>query len=280
MSNPSPEKKRVLILGGSGYIGNALFRELSPYIDTYGTYFTNRSFTSNQRFFNLDITSGGIEEILMEVGPDVIVSCLRGDFEAQIETHEYLAAYAKQTLKKIIFLSSANVFDAFTNYPSYEHEKTLSESIYGRLKIRVENLLMRLPDRCFTIVRLPMIFGPSSPRIKELIEHIEHHIPYEVFPNLIMNVNSDRKLTQQLHYIINRKRHGVFHLGSSDLVHHDEFISKIVYGLYRRKPLFKNVYTTNNDRYLAVLPKDNPLPKHLQCCYQEVIDEVMKVSLK
>ena len=89
-----------------------------------------------------------------------------------------------------------------------------------------------------------------------------------------MNVTNDSKLTQQIHYIINRKKHGIFHLGSKDLVHHDDFIKEIVQLLNIKKPLYKMVYTTNDDRYLAVLPKDNKLPKHLQINSDTVLEEL------
>ena len=37
-----------------------------------------------------------------------------------------------------------------------------------------------------------------------------------------------------------------------------------------KNPKFKLVYTTNDERYLAVLPKENKLPKHLQMYSLEV----------
>ena len=40
------------------------------------------------------------------------------------------------------------------------------------------------------------------------------------------------------------------------------------------KATLKNVYTTNDDRYLAVLPKDNLLPKHLQLLSHEIVEEL------
>ncbi len=43
------------------------------------------------------------------------------------------------------------------------------------------------------------------------------------------------KVTQQIHYIINRNKCGIFHLGSSDLVHHDEFIKEIIKSLNLNK---------------------------------------------
>jgi dTDP-4-dehydrorhamnose reductase len=96
--------------------------------------------------------------------------------------------------------------------------------------------------------------------------------PLEVFPNLIMNVTNDDRLTQQVHYLINRNKTGIYHLGSTDLVHHEDFIKEIVKKIGLYNPVFKRVFTSNEDRYLAVLPKTNKLPKNLQLGYQDIID--------
>jgi dTDP-4-dehydrorhamnose reductase len=91
-----------------------------------------------------------------------------------------------------------------------------------------------------------------------------------------MNVTTESKVTQQIHYIINRNRTGIFHLGSIDLVHHDEFFKDIVNTVSTNNVVYKHVYTTNEDRYLAVLPKYNKLPKHLQITSAEVLKELKK----
>ena len=189
--------------------------------------------------------------------------------------HQHLIEYADLSRSKLIFLSSANVFDAYSKYPSYEYDKTLSESIYGRFKIKIENMLMqRLPKRQYAILRLPMVFGAQSPRIKEIKEHLNEKTAIEIFPNLIINATTDDKLTQQIHYIINRNKSGIFHLGSNDLVHHEELINDIVIQLNNHQPVYKHVYTTNDDRFLAVLPKENILPKNLQIKSEEIINSL------
>ncbi len=268
-------KHRILILGASGFIGNAIYKELCFYFNTFGTYNTNDiSFRNNHHFFQYNIEEDDIFDILDVVKPTIIISSLRGDFSAQIITHLHIIEYIVAHSCKLIFMSSANVFDAYSKYPSYENDKTLSESIYGRLKIKIENMLLRLPKRKYAILRLPMVFGALSPRIEEIKIHLKEKIPIEVFPNLIMNVTTDKKLSQQIHYIINRDKSGIFHLGSKDLVHHDDFIKEIISTLGDYKPIFKHVYTTNEDRYLAVLPKSNLLPKHLQLYSQEIFSEL------
>ncbi|WP_411556605.1 sugar nucleotide-binding protein [Maribacter sp. TH_r10] len=267
------DSKKILILGASGFIGNAIYRELRSYFNTYGTYNSaRRSFEGNQQFLKYDLASDDIFQVLEKIRPQIIISAVRGNFASQIQAHQHLVEYVSENDCRLIFISSANVFDAYSKYPSYENDKTLSESVYGRLKIKIENMMMRLPSHKMAILRVPMVFGNSSPRIKEIRNLIWNNKPIEVFPNLIMNVTHDDKLTQQIHFIINQDKTGIFHLGSKDLVHHEDFIKEVVERIGKFNPIYKRVYTTNDDRYLAVLAKTNKLPNNLQTTYQEIID--------
>jgi len=279
MGRRENNKHKILIIGASGFLGGAIYKELCPYFNTFGTYNLNhKTYEKNQHFFQYNIEEDDIYEILELVRPTIIVSALRGDFSKQVLMHQHLAEYVFSNQIKLLFLSSANVFDAYSKYPSYENDKTYSNSIYGHFKIKIENMLLRMPKQQMAILRLPMVFGAQSPRVQDIVQNINSNEPIEIFPNLIMNVTNDSKLTQQIHYIINRNKCGIFHLGSNDLVHHDDFIKEIVKSLNIKKhPIFKQVYTTNDDRYLAVLPKANKLPKHLQLLSQDILTD-LKIS--
>ena len=266
--------KRILIFGASGYLGNTLYNELNSYYDTFGTYFTKKGFEQNHHFFHFDMQKGGLASIIKEIKPKLIISALRGPFDALIETHQFLIDLISRFNCRLMFLSSANVFDSFEHFPSYEYDKTLSESIYGRFKIKIENDLLRLPPAKFVLVRLPMVFGNNSPRIQELDQAMNEKQPIEVFPNTIININNDIKLSQQIHYIINQQLTGIFHLGSTDLIHHFDFIKLIIQKRYQRKAVYKQVYTTNQMRYLAVLAKENKLPNNLLFSYTEILDDL------
>ncbi len=269
-------KHNVLIFGASGFLGNALYRELCSYFNTFGTYCTNNSeYEKNRHFFQYSMEEDDAFEILKAVRPTIVISALRGDFAAQLTAHRHMVEYVSSHKCRLIFLSSANVFDAYSKYPSYEFDTTLSNSIYGHFKIKIENMLSKLPKRKYAIVRMPMVFGSGSPRIREIKSALQSRDAIEVFPNLIMNVTTDTRVTQQIHYIVNRNLYGVFHLGSKDLVHHDDFMKEIIHSLGHSNPKFKMVYTTNDDRYLAVLPKSNMLPKHLQLFSQEILEELL-----
>ena len=84
-------RERVLILGASGFIGNTLYKELNSYYDTFGTYFTKKGFGNNHHFFHFDMEEGVVWKVIIkEVKPKLIISALRGPFEALIETHQFL----------------------------------------------------------------------------------------------------------------------------------------------------------------------------------------------
>mgnify|MGYP000917294073 CR=1 FL=1 len=146
--------------------------------------------------------------------PTIIISALRGDFYAQTIAHQHITEYLESNDCKIIFLSSANAFDGYSKYPSYEFDKTLSDSIYGHFKIKIENMLLRLPKKKTIIVRMPMVLGAQSPRVKEIKQHIEAKTAVEIFPNIIMNVTTESKVTQQIRHLQAGAMQGTGNIGS------------------------------------------------------------------
>lgn len=263
-----------MIIGGSGFIGQGLYNELYPYYDVHCTYCRESSeYDENHKFHQWDVETEPLGFLLNNLKPNIIISAFRGNFEAQISAHHEIITHLLRHECKLLFLSSANVFDAFTNFPSYEYDKTLSMSIYGRFKIKIENALLRLPNEKYNILRIPMIFGAGSPRVEEIKTFHKIEEPVEVFPNVVINATILPKITQQIHYIINQEMEGVFHLGSSDLAHHEDLILDISEKLGLENIKITQVYESNEDRFLAILPKANKLPKHLEITIQEVVDE-------
>ena len=264
----------ILILGGSGFIGNAIYRELSPFYNTLGTYYNAKGYKNNSHFIYFNHENDNLNGILEKFNPKLIISSLRGDIYSQVEAHIYMKEHVQKHDCRIIFISSANVFDSFRHYPSYEYDKTLSKSLYGHFKIKIENQLLNLKTGKYIILRLPMIFGLNSPRTLKIDQALKDNSPIEVFPNTVINVNSDVRLSQQIHYIINHKKTGIFHLGSVDLISHYEFIRTLVERRYNKPGFFKQVFTSNTTRYLAVLPKENKLPRHIQPSYENVLSDL------
>lgn len=264
---------RILIIGASGFLGQAHFKELNPYFDVFGTYFTSQSkYDSNRRFIQWDVESESLYPILQKIQPDIIITTFKGAFHAQLEAYDDMVTYVVRNRKKIMFTSTSNVFDAFSNYPSYEYDKTLSSSIYGRFLIKIENALLRLPNDYYNILRLPMVFGKTSPRLKEIFKLHELNEAIDVFPKVIINATTAEKVSQQVHYIINQNLQGVLHLGSTDVIHQKDLIEEICEINNIKNPVFRNNYESNEDRYLAILSKYTKLPSNYQISIEDVVN--------
>lgn len=265
---------RILILGASGFIGNTLYRELLPYFDVFGTFDSKEElYGQNQVFFKFNSEKDSLEPILKSVVPNFIIAAIKGDAKSQLKVYEELCHYLEKNKGKIILVSCASVFDAKGEYPSYENDNLLAESDQGKLTCVIEKQIKKLPENKRVIVRLPLVLGINSPIIIQLKQAIKHHATFEVFPNLIVSATTQNKLAQQIHYIINKNLKGIFHLASDDVIHHDELFREIAKKISRKTPIFKNVYSSNDDRYLAILPKENLLPKNFQITIEQVIEE-------
>jgi len=268
------DKEIILILGASGYIGNALYKELLPYFQVYGTYHSQESqFGKNQVFSKFDVSEDDIRPLLDKIQPTVVISALSGNFKQQFHTHKTLAKYVKSNHNcKLLYFSSASVFDGAVELPSYENDRPMAESEYGRFKYSVEKLLKEHIPAQLAILRLPIVLGVNSPRMIQLRQAIKHEAAFEAYPNLIISVTTADKVAQQVHYVINKSLDGTFHLASNDMVHHEDLFKEIAEKLGDEIPIFKSVYRRNDDSYLAILPKQNLLPPSYRITVAEVID--------
>jgi dTDP-4-dehydrorhamnose reductase len=267
---------RILILGASGFIGSAIYRELSPYFDVQGTFQSNSiTLIENQVMHQFNLETDSIKALLESIQPNYIISSLRGDFKSQFDTHQDIISYLKSVdHSKLYFLSTVNVFDGKRRFPAYEDDHLLPESRYGKYKASVERSIREISPSKYAILRLPMVLGVNSPRVNHLKYCSDHKESFEVFPNMIITITTVNKIAQQIHYIINKNLTGVFHLASSDMIHHDELFNEISNKLNLQNIVFKNVYNSNEDRYLAILPKKNKLPKNYRINVSEVINDI------
>ena len=274
---------RILILGASGFIGNAIYKELTSYFDVYGTYHTaNKALDDNNVMFKFNVEKDNINDTLNKVNPNYIISSLRGPFKDQLRVHQETLNYTLSAVNcKIIYLSTVNVFDGKGKFPSYENDSLLAVSQYGKYKVRQEKAINKLPNSKFAILRLPLVLGVNSPRIIQLKEASKNKTDFEVYPNLIISVTTANKIAQQVHYIINKNLNGIFHLSSNDMIHHLELFEELSKKLELNHFVFKNIYTSNKDRYLAILAKHNKLPKNYQINISQVIEDcVLKEEIE
>lgn len=271
------DKYRILILGGSGFIGKSMYKELRSYFEIYCTYHSQVDvFCENSLFIPFDIENNSITELLEEISPNIIISAIDCDYKKRYEAHQKMIFYVKKYQDvKFLYFSSFKVFDAINKFPSYEDDIPISISAEGKFMISIEKLLLENIPNQSAILRLPILLGFNSPIMYHLRECIKHYDTFDVYPNLVISASTISKVAQQVHYIINQGMVGIFHLSSTDLVHHDELFKNITSLIGLKTPIFKSIYSSNEDSYSAILPKWNKLPFNYQITIEQVIDSTV-----
>ncbi len=221
----------VLILGGSGFLGEAIIEELSKNkeFDIYSTYFKNSTNLSKDKNLKLNVDDEeNICSILEYSKPKIVISCLRGDYKKQLILHKKVAEYLKKTNGKLYFMSTINVFDSDFSRAHYEEDLKKASSDYGKYKEECEENMIKILKDNVCILRLPQVFGKDSPRMKGLLNLLNKNEKVVVWPELYFNTITDELIAKQLSYIIKKNLKGIFHLTSEDIVNYKDFYKSLI----------------------------------------------------
>lgn len=254
--------KNILILGASGTVGTVVFKQLScnENLNIFGTYFSAmQENTSSLIHFSVEFPND-ICSILKQVRPDIVISSLRGDFDKQLITHENVAKYLMANGGRLIYLSTANVFDGSWNQPHYEDDARISDSDYGKFKMQCEDLIRNRMGNRAILLRLPFVWGKNSPRFQEVKAGCETG-QLRVYTDFFSNHVSDIQIAQTVQWIINEDKDGIFHVGTSDVISYQCFIEQLITAMGMKKPEF---VFQKNAGIMAVLSNRKDIPHELK----------------
>jgi dTDP-4-dehydrorhamnose reductase len=270
--------EKILILGASGLVGSALIDELKVRFELYGTYSSSLSNLPFNHQFQLDVQQiRKMKEIIQVIKPDFVISCLTGDFDHQFKFHKELAKVLQNNSCRLYYFSTTNVFDGDFSRPHTEIDIPIAESDYGKFKIKCENMLKKILDERVMIIRIPAIWGKTSPRWNLIKESIKNNKVIEVYSNLVCNNLSDALLAKQLRYIMENELKGIFHLGSVDMVTQGEFFGQIISKLVSKKNILRHVlYQDKADNFYFCLHSNREdIPAPLQCTNKDIISYLL-----
>lgn len=157
---------RILIVGASGYVGGALWRDLSQRHEVVGTY-SARAVPGLRR---LDLREEGALREALSAGFELVVHAAGlvdlSAAEQQPELARELNTASVATLRdavrgtptRIVLFSTDNVFDG-TAEEYTEDSPRGPVNVYGRTKAAAEDALH--VDEGHLVVRIPLVYGHS-----------------------------------------------------------------------------------------------------------------------
>lgn len=262
----------VLVLGAGGLAGSAVMEKLRAEGYTVsGTYCASLGYGDDPAMLRFDLGEPkSIVPVLERVCPDVVVSCLRGDFACQLEAHGLVADFLRRGHGKLVYLSTANVFDGDLSRPHYEGDALCSDSTYGQFKIACERLLQERLGKGGVILRPPEIWSRNCPRLCALVKNVQMGSPIQTYENLSVNYATDTQIAQWVAFILKNNLRGVFHVGTRDVSDYTVFLKRLAGQLGFPDPVF-HVERNDTQAYQAVLPGRKEIPAALQLSVDDVL---------
>lgn len=231
--------QNVLILGASGAVGSLLFARLSRCADlrVFGTYHS-RPPGHSASFLPFSVKCPeDILPILEQIRPQVVISALRGDFEGQLAAHAFLARYLAQHGGRLLYLSTSNVFDGQLDRPHCEADVPVPQSDYGRFKSRCEALLQAHLGQQAVLLRLPFVWGKSSPRMQAVRAGCRAG-QLEIYAELWCNHAADLQVADWVQWVMQANKTGIFHIGTDEVQLYSVFIQELISAAQLPMPRF------------------------------------------
>lgn len=270
ISNGSMEQisgKKILLIGGNGLVGNAIKNALQP---DYRVAIT-AGHHDIKGGYKLEIEDTDfLLKILNSENPDIVISSITGDFQKQMEFHATLAEWLAGKDKKLLYISTANVFDGDLSRPWTEADSPVPGSDYGKFKKECEEMLQqKLPEQLI-IFRLSGVWSPECPRIRQLIEYGNTGKAVPTCQGDQVNITLADQIGEYARYVLDHELQGIFHIGTTDTVDYYEFQKLVCNALGIKQPDFQ-IETMTEPVFQAVIPARKEIPQNLQLTIQQVL---------
>ena len=272
--NGADMEKKVLLLGSTGLVGRAVgdaLREDYQIIPAGG----------HQR------PEGGcclpaeeperLAAVLDREKPEIVISTIRGDFRQQMAFHEALADLLAGSDVRLLYVSTANVFDGDFSRPWLETDTPRPESDYGVFKRDCEAMLEEKLGERLVIFRLPSVWAPDCPRIRRLKASSRSGEPHHTIRGDAVNVVLARQIGDYAKYVLEHELRGIFHVGTTDTADYFAFEKMVCDALGIPEPAFE-IEETGMEAYQAVLPGRKEIPDALQMTVAQVLERLRPCS--
>lgn len=234
---------KLLVLGGSGLVGNSLLKMNNNKFKIITTFNQNKINIPKIQSFQCSLPQNfdELENIIKNEKPEILVNAMgysNIDFcelnkekthLLHVKISEKISNIALKSNTKIIFLSSDYVFDGLKgNYTESDIPKPIN--YYGYTKFEAEKIVLKNKNN--VVLRTSVIYDWDV-RVRffnYVIENLKNQRKIKVTNDIFNSVTLIDSLIQSIFSVIEKKKVGIFHTVDSTCVNRYDFakcISKI-----------------------------------------------------
>lgn len=283
-------KKRILILGGSGFIGEKLKPILNNGFDVYSTGHQNNS----SHNINLDILdTKRIEKIFERVKPEIVLNlyvmynnlefCEKNKEKVMKINGESLIPISKLANKYDSYLVQMSTDYVFDGIKGNYNEDDLPNPInfYGKSKLEGEKNVIEF-CRKFCIIRTSMVYDKSNEKItlsEWILEKIKKESKIGLIDDQFMTATYRENLCDMMNEVIHKQYQGTIHLAGRDKTTRYQFAKLLLqqfgYDEFKIFPEKRDSFDFSKN-----MPRDSSLNVDKAMNLLDTKPEKLKVSLK
>ncbi|MDE3179077.1 MAG: NAD(P)-dependent oxidoreductase [Acidobacteriota bacterium] len=207
---------RIAITGTTGLFGHAL---VQVFKEGHSVYPISHG--------EADITiAAQIDAVLSKIRPDAVIhaaaipnpdTCEEDPalaYAVNVHGARHVCDAARAAGARVAYISTDAVFDGKGRRPYEEDDPTGPETVYGRTKLRAEEITRRAAE--YWIFRVSVLFGPGKENfVSKGLGAVKAGKPYVAASDQLGNASYTLDLAGRIRELIEAGRHGLYHLANS-----------------------------------------------------------------
>lgn len=209
---------RIAITGAGGLFGYGLVQVFAPVHTVYPLTRAEADLTKAEE----------VRSVLTKIRPDVIVhpagipdlDACEADpakaFLVNVHGTRYVAEAARELGASVAYISTDAVFDGKKQVPYRESDPAIPPTVYGRTKLRAEQIVRALPQHW--VFRVSVLFGPGKTNFVEKgLRRIAAGENYVVAADQVASATYTLDAARKILEVVEAARYGLYHLSNSGI---------------------------------------------------------------